>query len=169
MATAFLEREFNLSSAATNDNGQSFEATLCAQMTTPAYIFCTVFNGTRFCVSSPFIHRAHCLSSIGTGSPPSANHSAVWAEKKKKSRSNWLHWERGCQRTATRVQTKSEPDCILRLIVANQRLQGPITLSGDYYHWIGWGGRLVWREEGMERWGGGVSNEWGGRMIRGGN
>lgn len=41
----------------------------------------------------------------------------------------------------------------IRLIVANQRLQSPITLSGDYYHWIGQGKRLARREEGMERWG----------------
>lgn len=25
----------------------------------------------------------------------------------------------------------------IRLIVANQRLQSPITLKRDYYHWIG--------------------------------
>ena len=36
----------------------------------------------------------------------------------------------------------------IRMIVANQRLQSPITLSGDYYHWIGQGKRLVRREEG---------------------
>lgn len=39
----------------------------------------------------------------------------------------------------------------IRLIVANQRLQSPITLSRDYYHWIGLGKRLARREEGIER------------------
>lgn len=163
MATS-REREFNLSSAATNDNGQSFEATLCAQMTTPAYIFCTV----------PSVCRPHLSTGLTVSvrlAPVLLSQQIVlpFGWKKNKSRSNWLHWETGCQRTATWVRTKSEPDCILRLIVANQRLQGPITLSGDYYHWIGRGRRLVRREERMERWGGGVSNEWGERMIRGGN
>lgn len=44
-----------------------------------------------------------------------------------------------------------ESASVLRLIVANQRLQSPITLSGDYYHLIGQGKRLVGREEGMKR------------------
>lgn len=39
----------------------------------------------------------------------------------------------------------------IRLIVANQRLQSPITLGRDYYHWEGQGKRLVRSEGGMER------------------
>lgn len=35
------------------------------------------------------------------------------------------------------------------LIVANQRLQSPITLSRDYYHWIGQRERLE-RSEGRD-------------------
>lgn len=49
------------------------------------------------------------------------------------------------------TSTDKESASVLRLIVANQRLQSPITLSGDYYHLIGQGKRLVGREEGMKR------------------
>lgn len=39
----------------------------------------------------------------------------------------------------------------IRLIVVNQRLESPITLSRDYYHWIGWGNILVKDGEMEER------------------
>lgn len=48
----------------------------------------------------------------------------------------------------------------IRLIVANQRLQSPITLSRDYYQWIGQRKRLARREERMKRRGKiGIINE----------